>query len=215
MNRGMKVTLYAAIIGMVVLAVLTSQAIGDIQQTNDAKSSTIAALVDDVKALRAQVLANGDVPVAPPPSPEVIASTGERGPKGDPGIDGPRGLTGPGPTGEQVLAAIAAYCSNDNCRGTEGVKGDPGGAGVPGPKGDVGAVGPAGVDGTSIQGPAGPAGADGAAGQPGADGATGATGPQGPPGSPEGVVVNISIDGQPFQCIVTNNTCNLEPVGAD
>ena len=62
------------------------------------------------------------------------------GPQGEPGQDstvpgpeGPIGPQGPGPTVEQILAAVTAYCSGDVCKGPKGDTGEPGATGERGP----------------------------------------------------------------------------------
>ena len=89
-----------------------------------------------------------------------VSEVGIRGPKGDPGPQGP-----------------------------QGPKGDTGAAGPQGPKGDTGATGPQGPKGdTGPAGPQGPKGDTGATGPQGPKGDTGDTGPTGPtgPGVPNG-----------------------------
>lgn len=51
---------------------------------------------------------------------------GETGAPGDQGAAGPQGPAGPGPTGEQIAAAVAAYCGGDTCRGPAGPQGPAG-----------------------------------------------------------------------------------------
>lgn len=129
-----------------------------------------------------------------PPGPQGVQ--GEVGAKGDPGSPGPAGVDGG--TGAQGGA------------GPQGIQGDPGSIGANGADGAVGAQGPPGVQGDP--GPAGPQGDPGAAGPQGAQGDPGVQGPPGAPGTAEGVVETITIAGVQFQCTVTNNLCDFQPV---
>ena len=56
-------------------------------------------------------------------------ATGEAGEKGDKGDAGEPGAQGPGPTDEQIAAAVATYCEGGNCKGEPG---EPGASGEPG-----------------------------------------------------------------------------------
>lgn len=58
-------------------------------------------------------------------------ATGEPGEPGQPGAPGAQGEQGPGPSDEQIAAAVDTYCAGGNCTG---------------PKGDPGSQGPAGDD---------------------------------------------------------------------
>lgn len=135
----------------------------------DLRGTAVSTLAGDVRALREQVLGEGEIPVAPDPTTAVedlpdraevpVPIPGPRGADGSPGPSGPPGKTG-----------------------ASGASGAPGAdSTVPGPSG------PAGADST-VPGPAGPAGPQGVQGEPGAmgpqgergeTGATGATGPSG------------------------------------
>ena len=98
----------------------------------------------------------------------------QKGLKGDPGPQGPRGATGlPGPQGDPGPQGPAGPT------GLQGPKGDPG---PQGPKGDPGQAGSA--------GPAGPAGPTGPAGPAGP---AGPTGPAGPGVSPQLVNVQSNV----------------------
>lgn len=118
------------------------------------RGGAVQKLSGDVRALRLQVQAAGQSPVAPDPT-DAVKNLPERtavpvpvpipGPKGDKGDQGPRGASGPA--------------------------GSPGPAATPSP----GPTGPA--------GPTGPPGADGADGQPGKDGADGQPGKDGKDGA--------------------------------
>ena len=97
-----------------------------------------------------------------PPGEKGLA--GDRGPQGPQGLEGPKGEGGPG--------------------GPQGVQGPQGEPGPQGPRGLEGAAGPQGQPGDAgPQGPQGPKGDLGPQGPQGAKGETGATGPQGPQGA--------------------------------
>ncbi|HEY9352975.1 MAG TPA: hypothetical protein VIP28_06990 [Nocardioides sp.] len=51
---------------------------------------------------------------------------GTDGTSGTDGTDGADGAPGPGPTDEQIAAAVEAYCADGKCRGEKGEKGDAG-----------------------------------------------------------------------------------------
>jgi hypothetical protein len=60
---------------------------------------------------------------------------GQDGAQGEPGADGqpgPQGERGPGPTDEQIAAAVASYCAEGRCQGPPGPQGERGPAGEPG-----------------------------------------------------------------------------------
>lgn len=134
------------------------------------RGRAVSTLADDVRALRAQVQAAGQSPVAPDPAsavPELPARTVVP----IPGPSGPPGATGPaGPPGAS---------------GPSGSPGPGGSPGVPGVDGAQGAAGKDGADGP--QGPAGPTGPQGPAGP---------TGPTGPPGPacPDGYSQQPALD---------------------
>lgn len=68
-----------------------------------------------------------------PPPAGPSGTNGANGANGADGQDGQPGAPGPGPTDEQVLEAVSAYCaSNDGCRGTKGADGSDGEDGNPG-----------------------------------------------------------------------------------
>ncbi|MFG2372540.1 collagen-like protein [Streptomyces sp. NPDC048504] len=119
------------------------------------RGDAVSTLAGDVRALRQQVRAAGQTPVAPDPS-KAVPSLSARAEVPVP-IPGPSGAPGsPGPTG---------------ATGSTGASGQPGTAGSPGA---VGPTGPAGA-----QGPPGPAGPAGQDGKDGADGQNGQTCPDG------------------------------------
>lgn len=129
------------------------------------QSSTISALSGNSDALREQVKAAGEVPVAPPAKVIVreAPSPGKDGSKGD------TGLPGRAPTAEEISLSVAVYCSiRVDCQGSPGAPST-----VPGPDGAAGADG---ADST-IPGPMGPAStAPGPKGYTGDDGADGKDG---------------------------------------
>lgn len=125
------------------------------------RGTAVSTLAGDVRALRAQVQAQGETPVAPDPT-KAVEDLPDRAEVPVP-IPGPRGETGatgaPGPSG------------------SPGADGKPGAVGAPGP---VGRTGPAGAQG--VPGPAGPQGVPGPAGKDGADGVDGRDGQTCPDG---------------------------------
>ncbi|MDX2697117.1 collagen-like protein [Streptomyces ipomoeae] len=130
----------------------------------DLRGEAVSVLAGDVRALREQVKAKGEEPVAPDPTRAVEdlpdraevpvpipGPRGAQGEKGEPGSPGPSGAPG-----------------RDGVDGTDGVAGEPG---------SVGATGPAGPPGP--QGEPGPAGPQGEPGSDGVDGEDGQTCPDG------------------------------------
>lgn len=133
---------------------------------------------------------------AAPPSPLVVQGAVATycadgrcdGDPGDPGRDGQAGdpgAPGPGPTAEQVAAAVADYCAVDGrCQG---------------PPGDPGPAGPAGPPGADSAVP-GPQGAPGDPGAPGADG--------------RGITA-IACDGPPVELTITYTDGATQTVACD
>jgi hypothetical protein len=125
------------------------------------RGTAVSTLAGDVRALREQVKAGGETPVAPDPSTAVedlparaevpVPIPGPAGPSGSPGASG--------------------------APGKSGADGSPGSAGEPGAVGPTGPAGPQGVQGEP--GPAGPQGEPGPAGADGADGQDGQACPTG------------------------------------
>lgn len=130
----------------------------------DLRGQAVSTLAGDVRALRAQVKAEGKTPVAPDPTKAVedLPARAEV-PVPIPGPAGPAGS--PGPSGAP---------------GKNGTPGSPGATGVPGAAGPTGPAGPAGPQGE--QGPAGPAGPQGERGEKGNTGEQGPAGPACPDG---------------------------------
>lgn len=148
---------------LVAITVNTSHKADERAKRNDELSTTIAALVADVQALRDQVLTNGDTPVVQAPTPAVIAAAAAAGGTGAQGDTGETGAAGePGGTG------------NTGAVGDTGARGDTGAAGN---TGAAGATGDTGAAGQSITGPPGPQGENGSVGPQGPQGN------QGPPGA--------------------------------
>lgn len=127
----------------------------------DLRGTAVSTLAGDVRALRAQVEAQGETPVAPDPTKAVedlpdraevpVPIPGARGAQGEKGEPGEPGASG--------------------APGRDGVDGSPGASGPPGAPGADGASGPQGVQGER--------------GEKGEKGDTGAQGPPGP-SCPEG-----------------------------
>lgn len=121
----------------------------------DLRGQAVSTLAGDVRALRAQVRAEGKTPVAPDPT-RAVEDLPKRAqvPVPIPGPQGPAGVAGsPGPSGAS------------GAPGRNGADGQPGASGAPGVVGPTGPAGPQGE-----QGPAGPAGPQGPAGKDGQDG---------------------------------------------
>ncbi|MFH9073461.1 hypothetical protein [Streptomyces alboflavus] len=154
------------------------------------RGEAVSTLAGDVRALREQVKAEGEEPVAPDPTRAVedlperaevpVPIPGPRGPAGEPGQSGASGRPGEdGASGRD---------------GADGAGGDPGPSGAPGAPGSSGADGAAGPPGPQGEpGPAGPAGEQGPPGEDGADGRDGQTCPDGyslqpPPDDPDALV---------------------------
>lgn len=114
----------------------------------DLRGTAVSTLAGDVRALRQQVKAGGETPVAPDPTKAVanlparaevpVPIPGPPGPSGSPGASGAPGKNGadstvPGPSGQPGADST--------------VPGPAGPQGEPGPAGPQGAPGPAGADG--------------------------------------------------------------------
>jgi hypothetical protein len=128
---------------------------GELAHEADLRGDAVSTLAGDVRALRAQVEAAGDTPVAPDPTKAVedLPARAEV-PVPIPGPPGPAGS--PGPSGSPGKAGAD---------GSPGATGEPGAVGPTGPAGPQGEPGPAGP-----QGEPGPAGEDGRDGQTCPDG---------------------------------------------
>lgn len=126
-----------------------------IAQEADLRGRAVSTLAGDVRALREQVKAQGETPVAPDPT-RAVEDLPDRAEVPVP-IPGPRGATGP-----------------KGDKGEPGEPGEPGAPGAPGADGEDGADGGPGADGA--QGP------QGIQGERGEKGDTGEQGPRGEPG---------------------------------
>jgi hypothetical protein len=157
------------VVGVAWLLVDRAQLNERIAREADLRGEAVSVLAGDVRALREQVKAGGETPVAPDPTRAVedlpdraevpVPIPGPRGPEGERGMTGPSGSPG--------------------ADGKEGARGEPGSAGVPGAVGPTGPAGPVGPQGeVGATGPQGPVGPQGERGE------KGDTGPQGPAGAP-------------------------------
>lgn len=128
----------------------------------DLRGTAVSTLASDVRALRAQVQAEGETPVAPDPTTAVedlpdraevpVPIAGPRGKQGVPGLPGPSGS--PGQDGKD--GAPGADSTVPGPTGPAGPQGEPGPAGAQGPAGEDGADGRDGQtcpDGYSLQAP--------------------------------------------------------------
>lgn len=127
-------------------------------QEADLRGTAVSTLAGDVRALRAQVQAQGGTPVAPDPTRAVedlpdraevpVPIPGPRGPSGSPGASGAPGRDGadgsPGATGEPGSPGAAGATGAAGSAGPPGPQGDPGPAGPQGEQGPRGEQGPAG-----------------------------------------------------------------------
>jgi hypothetical protein len=140
------------------------------------KASEAWAVVTNIVGPQGQKGDKGD-----PGLQGAVGLDGAQGPKGDQGLTGATGPTGsPGPKGDQGLTGATGAQGASGAVGPRGDKGDQGIQGIAGAqgpkgdKGDPGLQGPIGL--TGAQGPKGDQGSIGAAGPMGLTGATGATG---------------------------------------
>lgn len=131
------------------------------------RGTAVSTLAGDVRALRAQVEAEGATPVAPDPT-QAVEDLPDRAEVPVP-IPGPRG-----PVGEQGERGEPGAPGVSGAPGRDGVDGSPGAAGPTGPVGPSGEPGPV--------GPAGPQGEPGPAGPQGEPGERGPAGPSCPEG---------------------------------
>lgn len=179
------VLLFAGGLAAVVWLFMDRERLNDqLAEEANLRGTAVSTLAGDVRALRAQVQAEGATPVAPDPT-KAVEDLPDRaevpvpipGPKGDPGEPG-----SPGPSGSP---------------GKNGVDGSPGASGAPGAVGPTGPAGPAGP--TGPQGEPGPAGPQG---EPGRDGSDGQTCPDGyhleaPSWDPDALVCRKDGSSQP------------------
>ena len=159
------VTLFAGGLAAVVWLVLDRDRLAaDLEQEANLRGTAVSTLAGDVRALRAQVQGEGEVPVAPDPS-RAMEDLPDRAEVPVP-IPGP-----PGPSGSPGPSGVPGRSGADGASGASGAPGVPGAAGATGP---VGPPGPQGVPGVQ-----GEPGATGPQGERGEKGDTGATGPAG------------------------------------
>ena len=145
----------------------------------DKRGIAVSTLAGDVRALREQVKAGGETPVAPDPAravedlpsraevpvpiPGPPGPAGSAGPSGAPGRSGTAGT--PGASGAPGVPGAAGPTGATGPAGPPGAQGAPGAdSTVPGPQGERGEKGD-----TGERGPAGPACPDGYSLQPPAD----------------------------------------------
>lgn len=164
----------------------------EIAREADLRGEAVSTLAGDVRALRAQVEAEGATPVAPDPT-RAVDDLPDRAEVPVP-IPGPRGAAGE--------------------RGKPGEPGEPGRDGVDGSPGEAGPTGPAGPQGEpGVAGPPGPAGQDG---QDGTDGRDGQTCPDGyhleaPSYDPDALVCRKDGAPQPDEPGNGNQAAALDP----
>lgn len=131
------------------------------------RGDAVSVLAGDVRALREQVKAEGQVPVAPDPT-TAVEDLPDRAEVPVP-IPGP-----PGADGEDGEPGKPGASGSPGSDGRDGADGEPGAVG---PSGAVGPAGPPGPQGEP--GPAGPQGEAGADGSDGVDGRDGQSCPDG------------------------------------
>jgi outer membrane murein-binding lipoprotein Lpp len=143
----------------------------------DRRGDAVSTLAGDVRALRAQVKAAGQTPVAedpkkavegledrttvPVPIPGPPGPTGPTGPSGPPGKAAPTVTPAPGAPGAQGApgdpgqpgATVTGPPGPQGETGPQGDRGEPGEQGEQGPQGDRGPAGPSCPDGYSLQAP--------------------------------------------------------------
>jgi hypothetical protein len=118
----------------------------------DLRGKAVSTLAGDVRALRQQVKAKGETPVAPDPTKAVkdlparaevpVPIPGPPGPKGDTGSPGPTGS--PGKSGSNGASGEPGIPGATGAAGAQGEPGPAGPQGEPGPQGERGEQGPAG-----------------------------------------------------------------------
>ncbi|MGW2505055.1 collagen-like protein [Streptomyces sp. NPDC001588] len=121
------------------------------------RGTAVSTLAGDVRALRAQVRAEGRTPVAPDPS-RAVSNLKDRTevPVPIPGPVGPTGKPAPTVTGPSGPAGPSGHAGQDGADSTvPGPSGQPGPAGAQGPAGEPGKDGTDGRDGQDGRPPAG------------------------------------------------------------
>jgi hypothetical protein len=120
------------------------------------RGDAVSVLAGDVRALREQVMGEGEIPVAPDPTTAVedlpdraevpVPIPGPRGPQGEPGKAAPTITPSPGPPGSP--GADGEDGADSTVPGPQGPPGEPGAdSTVPGPSGPPGRDGVDGRDG--------------------------------------------------------------------
>lgn len=161
------VVLFAGGLAAVVWLVLDREQLADdLGQEANLRGTAVSTLAGDVRALREQVKASGQTPVAPDPT-KAVEDLPARAEVPVP-IPGP-----PGPVGPSGAVGATGRTGSPGTAGASGSPGVPGAAGATGPAGSVGPAGP--------PGPQGAPGADSTV--PGPRGEKGDTGASGPAGS--------------------------------
>jgi hypothetical protein len=130
-----------------------------LEEEANLRGAAVSTLAGDVRALRAQVQAEGAEPVAPDPTTAVedLPARAEvpvpiPGPPGPPGTPGKNGIPGsPGPSGKPGPVGATGPAG---ATGPQGAPGPAGPQGVPGDDGEQGPPGPACPTGYSLQVPA-------------------------------------------------------------
>lgn len=121
-----------------------------VAQEADKRGTAVSTLAGDVRALRAQVQAQGETPVAPDPT-KAVDDLPDRAEVPVP-IPGPQGEPGePGPSGSPGRDGVDGSAGEAGATGPAGPQGEPGVAGPPGPAGQDGRDGVDGRDGTGGQ----------------------------------------------------------------
>ena len=162
------VLLFAGGLAAVVWLVLDRDRLAaNLEQEANLRGAAVSTLAGDVRALRAQVVSEGETPVVPDPT-RAVEDLPDRAEVPVP-IPGP-----PGPAGSPGPSGVPGRSGTDGASGASGSPGIPGAVGATGPVGPAGPVGPQGVPGVQ-----GEAGAMGPQGERGEKGDTGATGPAG------------------------------------
>jgi hypothetical protein len=136
----------------------------------DLRGQAVSTLAGDVRALRAQVEAEGETPVAPDPTRAVedlpdraevpVPIPGPEGKQGPPGSPGPSGAPGrdgadgaDGAAGEEGEVGPSGPAGPQGATGPEGERGEKGEKGDPGEQGQPGTPGPACPDGYHLEAP--------------------------------------------------------------
>jgi hypothetical protein len=140
----------------------------EIAREADLRGLAVSTLVSDVRALRAQVEAEGKTPVAPDPTSavkdlpaRVEVPVPVPGPQGSPGLPGEPGASGApgkdgavGPSGAPGPAGAVGPAGPQGAQGAAGPQGERGEAGPAGEPGERGPAGPACPVGYTVQVPA-------------------------------------------------------------